>query len=343
MAKKNNKYTHEEIKEIVNNLGYVLISENCSSIHKVMILKDKDGYFYSISLYNLNKINQPSRFGNNNPYTIQNIKLWLISNNIQLDLISKTYIDSTSKNKLIFKDAEGYLYTSAWGNLFIGYVPSKFEIRNSYTIQNIKLWLRLNKIEYELISEKYNGSDKKLILKDEVGYFYTPTWDNLKNRLYISNFNISNSYTIHNIKLWCKLNNKLFELISETYEGDGEKLQWKCLKKECGEIFEAPWSQIYQDKGCPYCTGVKVGLSNCLATKNPKVALEWHPTKNGDLTPFDVTLCSNKSVWWKCLDNPKHEWFVSINGRNNNGCPYCSGFYPSENYNLLVDNPKLCE
>tara|TARA_B110000285_G_scaffold180449_1_gene203483 strand:+ start:85 stop:225 length:141 start_codon:yes stop_codon:yes gene_type:complete len=36
-----------------------------------------------------------------------------------------------------------------------------------------------------------------------------------------------------------------------------------------------------------------------LAEVNPELAEEWHPTKNGELTPFDVTKGSNKKVWWK--------------------------------------------
>ena len=27
---------------------------------------------------------------------------------------------------------------------------------------------------------------------------------------------------------------------------------------------------------------------------------EFHPTKNGDLTPFDVTAGSGIEIWWKC-------------------------------------------
>ena len=86
-----------------------------------------------------------------------------------------------------------------------------------------------------------------------------------------------------------------------------------------------------------------MGLSNCLATKNPELAFEWHPTKNGDLTPFDVTPGSDKKVWWICEKG--HEWQAVIASRNHNGryCPYCTHNLPSEDYNLLIINPKLCE
>lgn len=37
-----------------------------------------------------------------------------------------------------------------------------------------------------------------------------------------------------------------------------------------------------------------------LAELNTELAKQWHPTKNGDLTTFDVFPKSHKKVWWKC-------------------------------------------
>lgn len=58
-------------------------------------------------------------------------------------------------------------------------------------------------------------------------------------------------------------------------------------------------------------------------TKNPELAKEWHPTKNGDLTPYDVTYGSLKKVWWQCEKG--HEWKARIGKRNlGDGCFRCS-------------------
>lgn len=69
-------------------------------------------------------------------------------------------------------------------------------------------------------------------------------------------------------------------------------------------------------------------MSNCLATCNPKLAEEWHPTKNGNLTPYDVAKNANKKVWWLCLECG-HEWKSLIGNRSclNRGCPECSKSY----------------
>ena len=59
-----------------------------------------------------------------------------------------------------------------------------------------------------------------------------------------------------------------------------------------------------------------------LQTENPQLAKEWHPQKNNDLTPSDVTPNSHKKVWWVCIR--KHEWPARIKDRNNGtGCPIC--------------------
>jgi hypothetical protein len=39
---------------------------------------------------------------------------------------------------------------------------------------------------------------------------------------------------------------------------------------------------------------------NRLSTHFPKIANQWHPTKNGDLTADQVSYGSNKKRWWLC-------------------------------------------
>ncbi len=183
-----------------------------------------------------------------------------------------------------------------------------------------------------------------VVLIDENGYKYSKiNIQSIKRRGGVNFVHISNLYTIHNIKLWLKLNNKPFELVSDKYEHNKKLLKWKCLKEECQEVFEMRWNNVSNNQGCPFCNGKQVGLSNCLATKNPELSKEWHPTKNGKLTPYNVTHRSDKKVWWLCSNNSRHEWFASIKSRNTTNCPYCSGNLPSEDYNLLIINPELCK
>jgi len=195
---------------------------------------------------------------------------------------------------------------------------------------------------YILISKEYKSNKNNLILKDESEYFYCISFASLLSNCIPNIVHISNPYTIQNIKLWLKINNKSFELISDKYISSKEKLQWRCLKVECREIFESTWNDIHSGCGCSFCSGMQIGLSNCLATKNPNLASEWHPTKNGSLTPFDVTCGNTKKVWWKC--DKGHEWEANIASRNSGkGCSICKGQIPSNENNFLACSPKLCE
>ena len=104
------------------------------------------------------------------------------------------------------------------------------------------------------------------------------------------------------------------------------KVWWRC---SLGHSWQAaPFSRIGEKgSGCPYCTGKKVlpGF-NDLATLKPGVAEQWHPTLNGTLSPREVSLGSNKKVWWRC--GLGHSWQAAIYSRtrkNAAGCPICAG------------------
>ena len=57
--------------------------------------------------------------------------------------------------------------------------------------------------------------------------------------------------------------------------------------------------RTWKHAGCPYLTGHKIWVGfNDLATVNPPLAQQWHPTRNGTLKPSDVTAYSSRKVWW---------------------------------------------
>ena len=62
----------------------------------------------------------------------------------------------------------------------------------------------------------------------------------------------------------------------------------------------------------------------CTANDRMDLLEQWHPTKNGDLTPRMVTAGSTKKAWWLC--DKGHEWQATIlNRRHGTRCPGCSG------------------
>ena len=106
-------------------------------------------------------------------------------------------------------------------------------------------------------------------------------------------------------------------------EGSGETIHWKCDKGPDHE-----WPQIVAMRlkapGCPFCSSRRLSITNSLATR-PDLAAEWHPTKNGDLTPDDVTAGAAERRWWLCGDC-EHEWETSpsLRLRQETGCALCN-------------------
>ena len=71
-----------------------------------------------------------------------------------------------------------------------------------------------------------------------------------------------------------------------------------------------------------------------LLTVSPSLAKEWHPSKNGNLTPDKISFGSKMRVWWICSEG--HEWLQTIPNRLNNcGCPYCGNQKVKTGYNDL--------
>jgi hypothetical protein len=123
-----------------------------------------------------------------------------------------------------------------------------------------------------------------------------------------------------------------------------KKVWWKCDKGDDHEYEMTITNKTKQKQGCPICSGRKVALSNCLATINPDVAKEWHPTKNGELTPFDFTSSSDKKVWWQCPEGDEHEWEASLNSRaRGRGCPVCAGRKVVLSNCLATINPDVAK
>lgn len=61
-----------------------------------------------------------------------------------------------------------------------------------------------------------------------------------------------------------------------------------------------------------------------LGSNYPEIAKQWHPTKNGEITPFDVTDHNGEKYWWLC-EVCGHEWESTVAHRTDGReCPICS-------------------
>lgn len=110
--------------------------------------------------------------------------------------------------------------------------------------------------------------------------------------------------------------------------GSQKKVWWQCPLGEDHE-FQAVIANRSRQPICPVCLNKIAVRSNCLAILFPEIATQWHPTKNGDLTPHDVVPGSGKSAHWLCPTGQEdHVWSAVVASRtrkNGSGCPFCAG------------------
>ena len=117
------------------------------------------------------------------------------------------------------------------------------------------------------------------------------------------------------------------------------RVWWRCAQ---GHEWRAPvGGRTKAGSDCPYCTNRKVLAGfNDLATLEPDIAAQWHPTLNGAMTPDMVTLGSHQRVWWQCAEG--HVWnavVYSRTGPQKCGCPVCAGRISGKR---LEQYGKLC-
>lgn len=93
------------------------------------------------------------------------------------------------------------------------------------------------------------------------------------------------------------------------------KVWWLC--RSCGYEWMAMIApRTRPDAASPGCRACRKRLRlevNSLAKQRPDLAAEWHPTKNGSLTPYDVEAGERREVWWRCVEG--HEFSSRIDTR----------------------------
>lgn len=94
---------------------------------------------------------------------------------------------------------------------------------------------------------------------------------------------------------------------------------WRCRKDK-----KHSWSARFRKRS----TKFKCPLCSLLAYRFPKLAAQLHPTKNDKETLQSISYGSNKKVWWRCSENPRHSWLESpknrVKQKGSSGCTRCN-------------------
>lgn len=263
----------KDVRKIYQEHDLELIKEQYENNKTPLACKTKDGYIAFICLSNLQTGQNYSLFHASNPYTIQNIKIFIEKNsNIVVQLLSDNY----EKNSvpLSFKCTEcGEIFERPWADFYSGRTHCP-KCRKEENIDSQRLDFNMVKEDflrnglYIEEGQKYENNATVFAVKDKEGYKGFQSHGNLgKNfRKFSKVFNEENY--IYNLQNYCKINNiktQPLKISGENRHGHVKAI-FKC---ECGNEFEV-YTSRFTNGSKNYCDICQKGVS-----KIEKLTMDW--------------------------------------------------------------------
>jgi len=181
---------------------------------------------------------------------------------------------------------------------------------------------------YYILSDEnsYKNRLTKLNVRDSEDYLYFMSYSVFhscrKKNNYPERFNFDNPHSGKNINNWLNKNNKKIKLISKYLGAKNKDSVFLCLV--CKNEFKCQWSNIFQNRGCPFCSGKYFLSENSFGGKYKEMLIDWDYSKNKK-SPYEYSYGSGKNVFWIC-HKCKHSWKSSIHSRTSlkRNCPKCA-------------------
>lgn len=258
------KYTYEEVKNIFKENGFKLLTTEYKDCKESLLCQDKLGYKILISLDKLQnrKING-SRFHKANPYTIENINIFSKLNNLGSKCISDKYVNANVKMEFVCSCGEHF--NTTW-NAFHSLCKTKCDncSNNPFTNKDynyVKNELLKHGYYLDVKEEEYLGVTlTPLYCHDRNGYKYKLIYNSVLKGQHPNPVSKSNIFSIDNINIFLKNNNKKFICVSDSYIDRDYLLEFECLR--CGEHIFAKWRNMNKKDNanrniltCPNCDG----------------------------------------------------------------------------------------
>ena len=211
-------------------------------------------------------------------------------------------LDKDVNDKISIIDDNGYKYFTTPKHILANHRPFIVYKDNVYSIENIKLYLRVHKnefMDFELLATEYKDARQKLTMKcNRCNNIITKNWNKIQSgcvcteclkdvRGYLQM--TSSHYTDRLIDyptIAADFDNDNNEFSLEVYTAkSGKQVNWKCAK--CGHKWTtAPYHRIRDNSGCPACANIMSKAERLI---------------NDYLSSHNVNYCSEK-VFYDCRD-----------------------------------------
>ena len=299
-----------------------------------MMCMDKDGYKYFLSVGNIQDRRTKSfeKFSSINPYTIENLRLFIKQNNLSCELLSENN-PKNEKDKLLFRCKCGKQYKLHF-NHFISYKKDKCTACSHRMQKTIytddELQNRLNKYQCKLIGH-HSHKLTEIDIEDGYGYRYRTSLYRISENNFGARFHKLNPYTIYNMKLYVKLNNIPIIILDDDNKQiivGNDYINITC--SVCGNSFSVSWGQLTRERRiiCPHCLKQKSLLErtvqNYLEDKNIVFVSQkrFNDCRYKRALPFDFYL-------------PKYNCAIEVNGEQH--------YYETDWFSQSLEDRKMLD
>lgn len=172
------KFSLESIEGMLLEKEYKWIDGEYKNRNSKIVVENKEGLKGLVLISTLMQGADTKFFFSKNPYTIENIKKWVMENT-NYELLSIEYKDAYKPLK--FKCKEHGEFELSWNKVFQGRRCQACSNRNTkYTVSEIKDKLKRVNSDIELISEEYIDCFTKMHFKCKIdGFVWQSSWHNI--------------------------------------------------------------------------------------------------------------------------------------------------------------------
>ena len=263
-------YTVEEIKNLIESNGYIVVGDIINMQIKVKCITH-DGYYVMVSPNGLrSRGDKPDIVSMFNPFSIDNIKLWIIKNNFTCKLISNQFVKS--KEKLEWECECGNHYFASWTDVHNDYKRycnhcAKSKRYDGLVDYNKLVYEECKKRGYELLPNQNiqrSNTRFKYICKKHKKYGIQESYPNN----FITSYGNGGCYAccIEKRSLAKRKNESFFKDITEKTgliyvrteysDNDRTRIVYRCKKHYDKGEFSTYITNMKNNKGlCPCCNG----------------------------------------------------------------------------------------
>lgn len=176
-------------------------------------------------------------------------------------LIDDKYIGANIK--LTIKDREEYKYYTTFHLFQKHNNPERYHKNNPHTLDNIKHYMKLNNINYNLVSDKYINANSKLKFICDKNHECSISWADFQHGTRCKEcYNISRRKSHEQFELELQEKYKGEYSVIGEYKNNRDKILF--LHNTCGTYFETiPFSILGRGDGCPLCS-ISKGERKCI-------------------------------------------------------------------------------